>query len=219
MNDLTPEQRARALGAYRAYMSGVGHAPAATERTTLSDMEARAWLAVDAHVLASHACPDPNMDERVSAWDRVARHPFFAECYQTEGTLVDAMLAKLDAAHECPTAPVWRPVIDGEDLTGHEVRARSNDADWWGAWGVAYRRNGHGNWVTKGGAVLTGGWPVAETTAPLPEPEPWDDDTLDEWEDSLRASIDLDAGWTTSTRQLLNLLASRGLIERPKAGA
>ena len=74
------------------------------------------------------------------------------------------------ATHECPTVPVWRPVIDGEDLTGHEVRARSNGADWWGAWGVAYRRNSYGNWVTKGGAVLTGGWPVTETTAPLPEP-------------------------------------------------
>ena len=76
------------------------------------------------------------------------------------------------AAHECPTVPVWRPVIDGEDLTGHEVRARSNDADWWAAWGVAFRRNLYGNWVTKGGAVLTGGWSVTETTAPKPEPEP-----------------------------------------------
>ena len=42
MTDLTDEQRARALGVFRAYMSGVGHDPAATERLTLSDPEARA---------------------------------------------------------------------------------------------------------------------------------------------------------------------------------
>ena len=122
------------------------------------------------------------------------------------------------AAHECPTVPEWRPVIDGEDLTGYEVRSRDRDRDVWDAWGVAARRRNDGRWVTEGGWLLNG-WPVVETTAPLPEPEPWDDDTLDEWEDALRSTIDLDAGWTTSTRAVLNLLAERGLIERPKAGA
>ena len=55
------------------------------------------------------------------------------------GSSVRRWLAVRDhvlATHECPTVPVWRPVVDGEDLTGHEVRARDNGADWWGAWGV-----------------------------------------------------------------------------------
>ena len=35
-------------------------------------------------------------DPRVEAWSRIAKHPFFADCYSTDGTLIDAMLAKLD---------------------------------------------------------------------------------------------------------------------------
>ena len=35
-------------------------------------------------------------DPRVEAWSRIAEHPFFADCYATDGTLIDAMLAKLD---------------------------------------------------------------------------------------------------------------------------
>ena len=117
----------------------------------------------------------------ISDQDRTEAQAMF-ETFHGGGTLIGLSddvapqwLAVRDhvlAAHECPTVPVWRPVIDGEDLTGHEVRARSNDADWWAAWGVAFRRNLYGNWVTKGGAVLTGGWSVTETTAPKPEPEP-----------------------------------------------
>ena len=30
------------------------------------------------------------------AWDMVSRHPFFAECYNSDDTLIRAMLAKLD---------------------------------------------------------------------------------------------------------------------------
>ena len=72
MTDLTDEQRARALGVFRAYMSGVGHDPAVTERLTLSDPEARAWLAAEAHVLASHTCqPEPEPDPRVGLLEGV----------------------------------------------------------------------------------------------------------------------------------------------------
>ena len=35
-------------------------------------------------------------DPRVEAWASIAKHPFFADCYATDGTLIDAMLAKLD---------------------------------------------------------------------------------------------------------------------------
>ena len=37
-------------------------------------------------------------DERILAWDAVASHPFFRECYSTDGTLLDAMVEKLSAA-------------------------------------------------------------------------------------------------------------------------
>lgn len=32
-----------------------------------------------------------------ATWDSIARHPFFRSCYQADGTLHDAILAKLDA--------------------------------------------------------------------------------------------------------------------------
>ena len=120
------------------------------------------------------------------------------------------------AAHECPTVPVWRPVIDGEDLTGYEVRSRDRDRDVWDAWGVAARRRNDGRWVTEGGWRLNG-WPVVETTAPLPEPEPWDESLVED----VAGAIDHYDGFSDHelARSLLNLLADRGLIERPKAGA
>ena len=120
------------------------------------------------------------------------------------------------AAHECPTVPVWRPVIDGEDLTGYEVRSRGEDVDVWHAWGVAARRLGSGRWLTEGGWALTG-WPVTETTAPIPEPELWDEGLVED----VAGAIDHYDGFSDHelARSLLNLLADRGLIERPKAGA
>lgn len=35
-------------------------------------------------------------DERIGAWERVADHPLFKECYAAESPLIDAMIAKLD---------------------------------------------------------------------------------------------------------------------------
>lgn len=37
-------------------------------------------------------------DDRVIAWDQIAAHTFFRECYGTKGSLLDAMLAKLTAS-------------------------------------------------------------------------------------------------------------------------
>ena len=34
-------------------------------------------------------------DQRIEAWREIVQHPFFRECYDTEGTLLDAMLEKL----------------------------------------------------------------------------------------------------------------------------
>lgn len=39
-------------------------------------------------------------DERLHAWGQITRHPFFADTYMAQGTLVDSMLAKLDWAEE-----------------------------------------------------------------------------------------------------------------------
>lgn len=43
---------------------------------------------------------DENEDERIYAWHKVAEHPFFKECYDTQGPLLNAMIRKLDRVHE-----------------------------------------------------------------------------------------------------------------------
>ena len=127
-----------------------------------------------------------------------------------DGTLVTSA-SDLTTASKCEFAFARR--VDGEDLTGHEVRARSNGADRWGAWGVAYRRNSYGNWVTKGGAVLTGGW-TYETTAPLPEPEPWDEALVGVVSDALAGAEGPAHHWADDARRVLDALAARGYLDR-----
>lgn len=39
---------------------------------------------------------DASTRQCLAAWERIAEHPFFADCYDTDGTLLDAMLTKLD---------------------------------------------------------------------------------------------------------------------------
>jgi len=43
-----------------------------------------------------------DQDERILAWDAIASHPFFRECYSTDGTLLAAMVDKLNAASQIP---------------------------------------------------------------------------------------------------------------------
>ena len=124
--------------------------------SALSDSGVRRWLAVRDHVLASHTCPDVESHSRVQAWNIIAQHPFFSDCYQTEGTLVDAMVAKLDAAHECPTVPVWRPTTRDEIQPGWELRSRHSDG-MEATWGVAHDQDGDGDWRTEAGRPLTYG--------------------------------------------------------------
>jgi hypothetical protein len=59
-------------------------------------------------------------DERLGAWESVACHPFFDECYSADGTLIPAMLGKLDAA---AVEPEWGTEIRDEDgvLTDRDV--------------------------------------------------------------------------------------------------
>ena len=131
-----------------------------------------------------------------------------------------AMLAKLDATHAHTCEPVWRPTTRDEIQPGWELRSRRSDG-FEATWGIAYHRDSDGDWYTEAGRLLTfadAGWTV-ETTAPLPEPEPWD-------EALVRAAVAVMADAEAESddredeaRAVLNLLADRGLIERPKAGA
>ena len=120
MNDLTPEDRARALEMRNLWANAIGGRKGAVLDLALS----RAWLDVEAYVLASHTCPDVESDARVRAWNTIAQHPFFADCYHTEGTLADAMVAKLDAAHTHACKPVWRPTTRDEIEAERDAQSR-----------------------------------------------------------------------------------------------
>lgn len=114
-----------------------------------------------------------DQDSRVLAWLAVARHPFFQDCYQTDGALLDAVLAKLDAARAHTCEPVWRQVSFEEIQPGWEVRMRRRDGSEV-AWGNAHHQDHVGDWYTEAGVLLTygaRGW-TYETTAPEPEPDP-----------------------------------------------
>lgn len=168
-DDLTDEQRARALELYNTWAKyhGLGRFYSMTEE------DARAWLAVGAHVLASHTRPDAESDPRVQAWLTVAKHPFFADCYSLDDTLLNAVLAKLDAAHAHTCGPGWRPVSFDEIQSGWMIRSRRRNGSE-ATWGNAHRLDDDGDWLTASGSPLTlkrFRW-TYETTAPEPEPEP-----------------------------------------------
>ena len=206
MNDLTDEQRARALEMYNTWAKphGIGRADSMPAEV------ARGWLAVEAHMLASHACPDVESDSRIRAWLAIAEHRLFTDCYSTGGTLVDAMVAKLDAAHTHTCEPVWRPTTREEIQPGWEVRSRRRNG-YEAMWGITHHRDRDGDWRTEAGALLThatAGW-TYETTAPLPEPEPWPDELVGAITGTIWP-IDRDE----DARAVLDLLAARGLLDR-----
>lgn len=41
-----------------------------------------------------------SISQRLEAWHDIASHPFFKDCYATSGTLIEAMIAKLDGVTE-----------------------------------------------------------------------------------------------------------------------
>ena len=43
---------------------------------------------------------DADEDERIRAWGRIASHPIFKADYSTDGTLTNAMMARLDELHD-----------------------------------------------------------------------------------------------------------------------
>ena len=215
MNDLTPEQRARALELHRLYFRTLtGVESAITDAANMSPSSAKAWLAVKAHVLASHTCPDVESDARVRAWNTIAQHPFFADCYQTEDTLVDALVAKLDAAHTHTCKPAWRPTTADEIQPGWEVRSRRNGYE--AMWGIAHRRDRDGDWCTEAGALLTyasAGW-TYETTAPAPEPESWDEELVGMVAQAVMDHETTNGYGRPEALGVLDALAARGYLDR-----
>ena len=176
------------------------------------------------HLTHCTAHPKGPMMTTISDKDR-AEAQAMAEAHHGHGTLpalrsdnsVRRWLAVRDhvlAAHECPTVPVWRPVIDGEDLTGYEVRARFREVDMWHAWGVAHHRDGDGDWRTEAGQALTytsACW-TYETTAPLPEP--WPEALVGVVSDALAGDEDPGPHWVDDARRVLDALAARGYLDR-----
>ena len=165
MPDMTPEDRARALEMGNAWLAarGLGRVGDALSLGT-----ARAWLAVEAHVLASHTCQ-----------------------------------------------PVWRPTTAEEIQAGWEIRSRRPDGSE-AKWGVAHHRDQDGDWCTKAGIMLTSlnrGW-TYETTAPLPEPEPWDEALVGVVADALAGTEDPGHHWDDDARRVLDALAALGYLDR-----
>ena len=173
MNDLTPEDRARALELYRLHFRLTHDYESVTISPDQLGNLANTWLAVEARILTSHECPDVESHSRVQAWNIIAQHPFFSDCYQTEGVLVDAMVAKLDAAHTHTCEPVWRPTTADEIQPGWEVRSRARQG-FETSWGIAHHQDADRDWRTEEETPLTNthrGW-TYETTAPETEPDP-----------------------------------------------
>ena len=118
------------------------------------------------------------------------------------------------AAHECPTVPVWRPTTADEIEPGWEIRSRRRDGFEMN-WGTAHHQDEGGDWRTEAGALLTSDsmrW-THETTAPLPEPEPWDEELVGVVGDAIGMAPGDHTSWQTA-RAVLDLLAARGLLDR-----
>ena len=159
----------------------------------------------------------------ISAKDR-AEAQAMAEVLHSRGALLPALsdggvlrwLAVRDhvlAAHECPTAPVWRPTTRDEIQAGWEVRSRGRHG-YEMNWGVAHHRDDEGDWRTEAGAALTYpnlGW-TYETTAPLPEP--WDEALVGVVSDALAGADGHAHHWDDDSRRVLDALAARGYLER-----
>ena len=119
------------------------------------------------------------------------------------------------AAHECPTVPVWRPVTREEIQPGWELRARRSGG-MEATWGVARHRDDDGDWRTEEESVLTYaelGW-TYETTAPLPEPEPWDESLVGVVSGALAGTEGPAHHWDDDARRVLDAIAARGYLHR-----
>ncbi|GAB3125841.1 hypothetical protein [Glaciibacter psychrotolerans] len=100
------EELARAIG---GVLFNVSNFPKPAQARLLGqDMKPLKDKFTDAILAAGFRKPaEPESeDQRIEAWEAIARHPFFRECYETDGTLLDAMLAKLSTPAE-PVTVEW----------------------------------------------------------------------------------------------------------------
>ena len=80
--------------------------------------------------------PEDAVDEQAAAWHRTADHPFFKECLESDGPLLDAMIAKLDEVHRYLTALdeyEHNPVEENfwDDRTTPAPTLPLDPAPWW----------------------------------------------------------------------------------------
>lgn len=82
-------------------------------------------------------------DERIEAWDAVASHPFFRDCYATEGTLLAAMLAKLSSEPRTINTPEEVDALPlGSLIREHDGFHRFKEGEW--SWLLCVPRGGLG---------------------------------------------------------------------------
>lgn len=116
-------------------------------------------------------------DERIQAWNEIAGHPFFESTYDTEDTLLGAMLAKLDAAMKVTQATVPRVITADELKEGdrHAVIWLHEDgnelvdiAQFFPGHNLPTQIQGNGGWIDKEMILAI----VLLEDAPAEEPEP-----------------------------------------------
>jgi cobalamin-dependent methionine synthase I len=54
-------------------------------------------------------------DQRISAWEKVAKHPLFRECYDEERPLIDSVLDTLDRVGERAESPSVELAVAAEE--------------------------------------------------------------------------------------------------------
>ena len=100
--------------------------PLGALRLTLSDETEPPWTLERARAECEELVRVLNeaevTDERIEAWDAIAQHPFFRECYATEDTLLNAMLEKLSVV----TAQLQAAQATIEHVTGEYRQERAD---------------------------------------------------------------------------------------------
>ena len=172
MTEYTDDQRARARALHHQfYRVLTGRDLSGTNLGTMSSTRVKAWLELEQFILDPISMRGSVTDSILQAWHTMAKHPFFADCYSAEDTLLGAMIAKLDATHYHVCQP-WRPTTAREIHPGWMIRSHDEEGVE-ATWGIAHHQDPDGDWRTQSGAMLThtaAGW-TYETTAPVPKPD------------------------------------------------
>ena len=174
MTEYTDDQRARALELHHQfYQVLTSRDNGIKDLKFLKPERVKAWLELEEFILSSITTQGSVTDSILQAWNDVAKHPFFADCYAAEDTLLGAMIAKLNTAHY-HVCQQWRPTTAREIQPGWMIRSHDEEGVE-ATWGIAHHQDAQfdGDWRTQSGAMLThtaAGW-TYETTAPVPKPD------------------------------------------------